>query len=43
MKRRSLKTAAVSFCLITPGTAGLTIGHDIFGRQDCLSDAKQVG
>jgi hypothetical protein len=35
-----LKQAALTFGLITPGTAGLTIGHGIFIRQDCLGDAK---
>ncbi len=37
-----LRAAALQFGLITPGTAGLTIGHGIFVRQDCLNDAKLI-
>lgn len=37
-----LRQAAVAFGLLTPGTAGLTIGHGIFIRQDCLHDAKLI-
>jgi Domain of unknown function (DUF4157) len=37
-----LREAAVAFSLITPGTAGLTIGHGIFVRQDCLRDPKLI-
>ena len=28
--------------LITPGTAGLTLGHGIFLRQDCSHDEKLI-
>lgn len=37
-----LRAAALNFGLITPGTAGLTIGHGILVRQDCLNDAKLI-
>jgi hypothetical protein len=37
-----LRAAAVNFGLITPGTAGLTIGHGIFVRQDCLNDPRLI-
>jgi hypothetical protein len=37
-----LRQAAVAFGLITPGTAGLTIGHGIYVRQDYLNDAKLI-
>jgi hypothetical protein len=37
-----LREAAVAFGLITPGTAGLTIGYGIFVRQDCLKDPKLI-
>jgi hypothetical protein len=37
-----LREAAGAFRLITPRTAGLTIGHGIFVRQDCLKDAKLI-
>lgn len=37
-----LKKAAIAFGLITLGTAGLTIGHGMFVRQDCLRDAKLI-
>lgn len=35
-----LREAAAAFGLITPDTAGLTIGHGIFVRHDCANDAK---
>jgi hypothetical protein len=37
-----LRQAAVALGVITPGTAGLTIGHGIFVRQDCIKDAKLI-
>ena len=37
-----LRQAADTIQLITPSTAGLTIGYGIFVRQDCLQDAKLV-
>jgi len=37
-----LREAAVAFALITPRTEGLTIGHSIFIRQDCLQNPKLV-
>ncbi len=37
-----LRQAAIAFGLITPGTAGLTIGRGIFVRQDSLKDAKLI-
>ncbi|MBZ5724168.1 MAG: hypothetical protein LAP87_04160 [Acidobacteriia bacterium] len=37
-----LRQAAVAFGLITPGTAGLSIGHGIIVRQDCLRDATLI-
>jgi len=37
-----LREAARAFGLITLETAGLTIGHGIFVRQDCLNDAKLI-
>jgi len=37
-----LRAAAVNFGLITPGTAGLTIGYGIFVRQSCFNDAKLI-
>jgi ribulose-5-phosphate 4-epimerase/fuculose-1-phosphate aldolase len=41
-EEKDLREAAVQFGLITPGTAGLTIGHGIFVRQDCLKDPKLI-
>lgn len=37
-----LREAAVAFALITPDTAGLTIGHGIFVRLDCLRNPKLI-
>jgi integrase len=37
-----LRKAAVVFALITPDTAGLTIGHGIFVRRDCLRNPKLI-
>jgi hypothetical protein len=37
-----LRDAAAAVGLITAGTAGLTIGHGIFVRQDCLNDSKLI-
>jgi hypothetical protein len=37
-----LRDAAVAVGLITPGTAGLTIGHGIFIRRECLNDSKLI-
>ena len=37
-----LRQAARQFDLITQDTAGLTIGHGIFVREQCLKDAKLV-
>jgi hypothetical protein len=37
-----LRQAAQAFGLITPRTGGLTIGHGILVRQDCLNDAKLI-
>ena len=37
-----LREAAGTFGLITRDTAGLTLGHGIFVRNDCLKDPKLV-
>ncbi len=37
-----LRKTAIAYGLITPGTIGLTLGHGIFIRQDCLADAKLI-
>jgi hypothetical protein len=37
-----LREAAVMFGLITPGTAGMTIGHGIFVRLDCMKDLQLI-
>jgi len=37
-----LREAAGALGLIAPGTAGLTIGHGVFVRQDCLKDPKLI-
>jgi len=37
-----LRETAVAFKLITAGTEGLTIGHGIFIRQDCLKNPKLI-
>lgn len=37
-----LRDAAVAVGLVMSGTAGLTIGHGIFIRRDCLNDAKLI-
>ena len=35
-----LREVALLYGLITPGTAGLTLGHGIFVRQDCSGNTK---
>lgn len=37
-----LRDAAIRFGLITPGTAGLTLGRAIIVRQDCSNDEKLI-
>jgi hypothetical protein len=37
-----LREAAVAIASITPNTAGLTIGHGIFIRRDCLQNSKLI-
>lgn len=37
-----LRDAAAAFDLITADTGGLTIGHGIFVREDCVRDLKLV-
>jgi hypothetical protein len=37
-----LRELAEALGLITPATAGLTIGHGIFVRQECLKDPKLI-
>lgn len=38
-----LQTAAAAIGLITPETAGLTIGHGIFVREDCWGQTRLIG
>jgi hypothetical protein len=41
-EEEDLREAAAAFGLITPETAGLTIGQGIFVREDCANDAKLI-
>src|SRR5258708_30529522 len=41
-EEEDLREAATAFGLITPETAGLTIGQGIFVREDCANDAKLI-
>lgn len=37
-----LREAALMFGLITPGTIGLTLGHAILIREECLGDSQLI-
>lgn len=41
-EEEDLREAAAAFGLITPETAGLTIGQGIFVREDCANNAKLI-